>query len=539
MSVLVAVTGLISGFCSAGLIAVINSALHNTTIGRPLLVFGFFLCLFGKIGMNALSQRLLLGFGQETVLNLCQTLSRKIAAAPYSRLEKIGPARILTALTDDVLTLTSAIQAIPTMSINVAVVVGCSLYLAWLSWQAFIGMVVIGLLGALIYNFLHVRAFKAIFRAREERDVLRGHFRDLIEGIKELKMHKLRLEAFLLERILPTSKNFRKYNLTAGKQFILVDSWSQCLFYGIIGLVLFASPLFHRLSAEALTGFVFASLYVMSPILGIIGTVPTFYRGGISLNKIEEIGVSIGSEGDHSACRLTSSSVKARVLTMDSVEYTYSAENGQERTFHLGPIDLVLHPGEIVFLVGGNGSGKSTMVKVLSGLYVPSSGNIFLDEESIGEETREWYQQHFSVVFSDFYLFNEFLGLVQPNIDELAASYSKVLALDGKVSISNGKLSTTALSLGQRKRLALMTALLEDRPFYVFDEWAADQDPSYKETFYRQLLPGLKARGKAVLVVTHDDRYFDQGDRVIKLEEGRMVQYSGAISNSSTIQNIT
>ena len=489
--------------------------------------------------MNALSQRLLLGFGQETVLKLCHTLSRKIAAAPYSQLEKIGPARILTALTDDVLTLTSAIQAIPTMSINVAVVTGCSLYLAWLSWQAFMGIVIVGILGAVIYNFLHVRAFKAIYRAREERDVLRGHFRDLIEGIKELKMHALRLEAFLSARVLPTSENFKQYNLVAGRQFILVDSWSQCLFFCIIGLVLFVSPVFHSLSAEALTGFVFASLYVMSPILSIMGTVPTFYRGGISLKKIEEIGVSLEMEDRHKGHQQKKEeSILTRVLRLESVEYTYASEQGQEQPFHLGPIDLVLHPGEIVFLVGGNGSGKSTLVKVITGLYVPHSGSISLDGEEVGEHSRAWYQQHFSVVFSDFYLFDELLGLTHPHIDEHASVYAKVLALDEKVSVVNGKLSTTALSLGQRKRLALMTALLEDRPFYIFDEWAADQDPNYKEIFYRQILPGLKARDKAVIVVTHDDRYFDQGDRVIKLEDGRMADHSTDSSKRSIGQEV-
>ncbi len=532
--------GLVSGLCSAGLIAIINSALHQSTIGQPMLLMGFALCLMGKIGMNALSQRLLLSFSQETILDLCHRLSRKIVAAPYARLQRVGPSRILTALTDDVLTLTSAIQAIPTMSINVAVVSGCSLYLAWLSWQAFLGLVVLSIVGSIIYNMLHVRAYKAIYRAREERDILRGHFRDLIEGIKELKMHALRLESFLGVRVLPTSKSFKEYNLTAGRQFILVESWSQCLFFGMIGLVLFLSPGWYSLSPEALTGFVFASLYVMSPILGIIGTVPTFYRGGISLQKIEEIGVSLESEGN--SVDLPSKRpelLKAPLLTLQSVEFTYAGDPGQETPFHLGPLNLTLHPGEVVFLIGGNGSGKSTLVKVLTGLYVPNAGTISLAEMEIGEHNRTWYQQHFAVVFSDFYLFDELLGLTHPQIDDQASVYAKMLALDQKVSVVNGKLSTTALSQGQRKRLALMTALLEDRPIYVFDEWAADQDPTYKEIFYRQLLPGLKARGKSVLVVTHDDRYFDQGDRVVKIEEGQVKEGQVETPIRSVTQEVT
>ena len=77
--------------------------------------------------------------------------------------------------------------------------------------------------------------------------------------------------------------------------------------------------------------------------------------------------------------------------------------------------------------------------------------------------------------------------------------------------------------LAQPKRLALLVAYLEDRPVYVFDEWASDQDPTYKDVFYRQLLPELRARGKAVVVITHDDHYFSVADRCLRLERGKLV----------------
>jgi putative ATP-binding cassette transporter len=92
--------------------------------------------------------------------------------------------------------------------------------------------------------------------------------------------------------------------------------------------------------------------------------------------------------------------------------------------------------------------------------------------------------------------------------------------------VREGAFSTLALSQGQRKRLALLTAYLEDRPIYLFDEWAADQDPQFKEIFYHHLLPELRARNKTVLVITHDDRYYDVADRLIKLDYGKLV-YDG------------
>ena len=175
-----------------------------------------------------------------------------------------------------------------------------------------------------------------------------------------------------------------------------------------------------------------------------------------------------------------------------------------------------------MFLVGGNGSGKPTLSKLLVGLYSPENGEVRLDNALVTDENREAYRQHFSVVFSDYFLFDSLLGLDAPDLDDNARKYLSLLRLDNKLKIQNGVLSTTDLSQGQRKRLALLTAYLEDRSIYVFDEWAADQDPLFKEIFYYQLLPELKARGKTVVVISHDDKYYHVGDRIIKLDDGKL-----------------
>ena len=174
----------------------------------------------------------------------------------------------------------------------------------------------------------------------------------------------------------------------------------------------------------------------------------------------------------------------------------------------LGPVNLTFRPGELTFIVGGNGSGKSTLAKIITGLYPPESGEILLDGKKVTNCDRDDYRQLFSAVFADFYIFGTMLGLNAVNLDSRALHYLTELHLEHKVKVRNGQLSTVDLSQGQRKRLALLTAYLEDRPFYLFDEWASDQDPQFKEIFYRQILPDLKARGKAIVVITHDDRYF-------------------------------
>lgn len=192
--------------------------------------------------------------------------------------------------------------------------------------------------------------------------------------------------------------------------------------------------------------------------------------------------------------------------------------------FHLGPIDAVFEPGEVTFIVGGNGSGKSTLAKLITGLYVPQAGSLTLNDERIDHENIEWFRQNTSAIFTDFHLFDDYLGFDRPDLDDEVRRYLRMLKIDDKVTVDDGHLSTVALSQGQRKRLALVTALLEDRPIYLFDEWAADQEPQFRDTFYREILADLAARGKTVIVITHDDRYFDIADRLIKLEVGQVVE---------------
>jgi putative ATP-binding cassette transporter len=256
-------------------------------------------------------------------------------------------------------------------------------------------------------------------------------------------------------------------------------------------------------------------------------------QGELALRKIEELRLSLAVVDTDIMLppAVDPSPLTWNRLDLEGVRFAY--EDDGRRGFTLGPLDFTLRRGEIVFLVGGNGSGKSTFVKVLTGLYVPQEGVVRLDGLCITEANREWLHSHFSAVFADFHLFDRLLGLEHHELDARAYDHLVQLELEDNVEIRQGTFSTTALSQGQRKRLALLTAFLEDRQIYVFDEWTADQDPHYRDVFFDVLLPDLAARGKTVLVITHDDRYYSRGDRIVKFEYGTLTSETREVLSSS------
>ena len=516
--------GLVSGACAAGLIALINTALHNAELSRRVLVVGFAGLVVAKVGSQALSRLLLIRFSQRALTHLCRQLCRKVLAAPLSHLESVGIPRILATLTEDVAWLGWGAQNVPALARNAAVLVGSAIYLAWLSSSVLLVMLLVVGVGALGYHVLSTRAYGYLQQGRDARDVLFQHFRALTEGMKELKLHAARREAFLSERIEPATEASRRAAVAGVTHHLVAETWSQLLFYGLLGGLLVAAIGDRGLRAEQFTGYILVTLYMMAPLWGVMEGWPIFARVRISIQKVRELGIVLTSQ--RQAITRTDgpgSTPDWHQLDLAGVTFAYPPDL-EGRAFILGPLDVKFRRGELVFIVGGNGSGKSTLVKVLTGLYDPQAGSIRTDGRTVTDDDREWYRQHFSAIFSDFYLFDALLGLDGVDLDARARAYLDELDLDHKLQITNGMFSTTALSQGQRKRLALLAAFLEDRPIYVFDEWAADQDAHYREIFYRRLLPDLRARGKTIFVISHDDRYYDQGDRVVKLEYGKIVE---------------
>jgi putative ATP-binding cassette transporter len=416
--------------------------------------------------------------------------------------------------------ISNALAGIPTIIMQATILLASLVYLGWLSWPVLIGVVIFMSLGMFAFQLAIQKASRYMRLAREDQDSLFQHFRALIDGNKELKLHRNRRHSFMTRVLEATAGSNRRHNVLATGISTAAGGMGQILFFLLIGLLVFVLPTYTNTSTEVLTGYTLLLLFVMMPIEILSLMLPTLFRAGISLQKVESLGLSLAANTTEKEAAETA--VPAwETVELHGVAHSYYREAENSR-FTLGPIDLTLTPGELVFITGGNGSGKTTLAKLLMGLYPPEAGELRLNGAAVTDENRDWYRQHFTVVFSDFFLFDSLLGLEAPRLDDKAREYLVKLQLNHKLEVKEGVLSTTQLSQGQRKRLALLTAYLEDRSIYLFDEWAADQDPTFKQLFYHSLLPELKARGKTVIVISHDDHYYDVADRLIKLEDGKL-----------------
>jgi len=503
-----------------GQLVLINIVLQGRSVSREVLLWAFVgLCLVAPLSRCS-SDFLLTRLAQDSLFDLQMHLGRKIAAAPLRYLEDLGIPRLLAVLTQDLQALTNALVLVPVACLNFTIIACGLIYLSWLSRIVLVAILGFIVLSSVIYLLATSKAAESLRLARAVTDDLYHHFHSLLKGAKELKLHQRRRRAFFSQVLHSSASSVRAHNVAGLAASIGASAWVQMSGFVLIGMLLLAIPLL-KLNMQDRTGYTVTLIFILGPVQVLLKRAPSFNLAEVALHNIEDL------EGNLTALHAEVDSAvqhdpqrEFQSLDLRNIIHVYR----RDEEVVVGPISLSLAPGEVVFLIGGNGSGKTTLAKLLVGLYVPADGEIFLNGQVITDANRECYRQHFSAIFADFHLFDRLLGLEGPELDRDARDYLARLELDHAVEIKDGNLSTTKLSQGQRKRLALLTAYMEDRPIYVFDEWAADQDPAFKGIFYHNFLPALKARGKAVLVISHDERYYNIADRVIHLDCGRITE---------------
>jgi putative ATP-binding cassette transporter len=534
MIVAAVLASFIAGAGYTMLIAVIKKAFDGGLSSEPNLLWTFIAFCLAIPLFGFASQMILLHLTSQAAYELRIQLSRQILASPLRQLEKLGSHRLLATVSQDIGSVIELVNVLPQMLTQLAMMAGCVVYLGWLSWKLLLLTIGFMIIGLLTHQLPLMRAFRYFRQMREQWDAMYKSFQGVIAGTKELKLNRRRREAFLNEQLEPAAAGLRDYGVKGNAIAMAVSNWGQILFFIFIGLLLFITPQFVSIGPQVLVGYTLAVLFLITPLTMLLNQVPALERAYLAAERIEELGFSLNSTPPESLAPTSDSEVSWQRLELVNVTHSYR-HDATPAEFVLGPINLTFYPGELIFLVGGNGSGKTTLVKLLMGLYETESGEIRVDGKPVTMAERDDYRQRFSAVFYDFYLFERLFGIAAKDIDGESQKYLELLQLSHKLTVKNGNLSTLDLSQGQRKRVALLNAYLEDRPIYIFDEWAADQDPQFKQIFYYELVPELKSRGKTVIVISHDDRYYSLADRLIKLESGK-VEYDQPVVHSEVGQ---
>ena len=442
----------------------------------------------------------------------------KINRAELKQLEDMGTAEIYDRLAENVAVISDSAGFIAHLLQSLCIVVLAALYLLSLSSTGLAMLLVINLVGIGLYVSNSVLIDNTLKKIAAVRVEFLERLTDLLKGLKEIRFSRRR-ETEIAEDLRVSSNRLRLATVDANTAFsnnaILAQSFQFLSLLGIVGVV----PMYAEVSDGALVALVSGFLFMWGPLGGSIAGVPALMRSNNALANIEALEQKLepfAADADELPLSVGPfASLEARDLCFE-----YVGTDGAEQ-FRIGPLDLEVRAGEVVFIVGGNGSGKSTLLKVLTGLYPATSGRLLVNGVEIAPSQRASYRELFSTIFGDFHLFSRLYGLLDVTAADVDP-HLRHMQIDHKAAFSRDRFTRRDLSTGQRKRLAMIVTLLEERPICVLDEWAADQDPEFRKYFYEELLPSFKRRGVAVIAVTHDDRYFHCADRVVTMEYGRI-----------------
>ncbi|ESP93943.1 MULTISPECIES: cyclic peptide export ABC transporter [Pseudoalteromonas] len=540
-------TGVLGGLAYAALIPLIlasvsveSALMANFLEEEKVFVLGYeiiqpkfaiaflFVCLAALI-LRAISQILLEGVVVKAASGLRVYMSDRLYRLPIQELEQIGPSRFISAITMDVPTIAGSAASLPNFVINISVVLGVLGYIAFLDVHMLWTVLLVILFGVLSYRIPMMFGQKFYAKSRDSYDDIQESVRGFIYGAKELKLNHKRYQEYRDQRLITAEGRYVEMQLWGGRIFYMAIQYGNLVGFLAIGVIVYAAGNYYSLSNSTLVSVVVATLYLIGPLANIMNSIMPYSQGVVALKKLNVL----INEMPQEPVNENYEPLPCDRIDIKELCYQYPGQEG----FNLGPVSFTLQRGQITFAIGGNGSGKSTLAKLISNHYGASKGEITFNDIQITPENRWRARESISAIYTDFFLFTKLYGFAQDDLGKVER-YLKKLALHDKVSLQGDMFSTISLSDGQRKRLALLVSYLEDRSLYVFDEWAADQDPEFKKVFYTELLPELKARGKIVFVVGHDELYFSQADQLLTMQRGRLVDIQSNQSSKRELSHV-
>lgn len=475
----------------------------------------------GTIAMFFFSRRILsekiINLSQKIYWNIRKQIIYLVLKASYTKVKE-KQEDIYSSLTNDVGNITNGSLLIIELISSAILIVSCFIYMAYLSLIMFVISLVVILFGVLIHFSRMKNSNKQFKVSRDLENSFIGYFNAILGGKKEIVVNPI-IGLKIKSQLEIVTEKAQKNDTKAYVGYLNTQINGQILFYLLITFTLFYSGSLLKIPVEVSISYIFVLLYILSPLAKVMVILPSMSRTLISIDKLIELKKYF--EKTNKKNDIVNNDNKTVVFeTLKYEDYTFSYE---ESLFSIGPINFTINKGDIIFIQGANGSGKTTLMNILINVYEPKSGKIILNRNPINSSQLLSFNELFSPVFSDFYLFDEMYGIKTNDTDKIN-EYLRIFEIDDKITLKNNTFSTLDLSSGQRKRLALINALLEKKPIILLDEWAADQDPEFRRKFYREILPYIKERGFTIIAITHDDKYFDSADKVFKMEYGKLYE---------------
>lgn len=517
------VMALLTGACNALMLGLLNlAAAQSGASSRDGRLFAAYLAAFVLYAYTQRRSMLdAMSTVEHTIERIRLRLTDKVRRAPLRLIEQAGGLPGFAALTQDTQVIAQSGSRVVTTLQSVVVLAFTMLYLAWLSPQACLAVALV------VGGYIAVRQVRtpdianAMGHAHRQEIAFQRALGDVVLGAKELQLNQ-RERHSLRDHLIEVARQAHAVKLDANLDTLFDHLFGGLAFMLLLLAVVFLLPVMLPDHSQNTHQLVITVLYILGPI----GSVTQGLAGMAAMESGIGHLYALETRLDNAIEPYHRQPVALRrqfdEIRLEAVRMRYLDTNGAA-LFNSGPHDLTLRAGESVFLVGGNGAGKSTLLKLLTGLYPAEEGRILLDGQPVEPSTLEAYRSLFSTVFTDFNLFDRLYGLPESVDDAVVNAWIERLGLSNKTRCEGGRFTRTDLSTGQRKRLAFIAAVLEGRPICLFDELAADQDPAFRRRFYEEVLPELKAAGRTLLIVSHDDIYFGGADRLIRLDAGQIV----------------
>jgi putative pyoverdin transport system ATP-binding/permease protein len=510
---------IVSALSTALIIAVLNVSMVSTGLTKKIYAVAYILLLVSYIIVQY--QLIKKGWktAEEIVDNYRKRLAKKILNADLYSLEKIGDKEIFERLTQETANISqSAGFLIPSLQ-TIVLLLFIFIYIGIISFFSMIAFLILISIGFYLYRSKSRNILLLLRRATRSETRFYGLLNDILKGLKEIKTFLARKSEFLND-IYSTSSFLKKLKQKSYLGYSDLSVYSQAFFFLIIGFTIFIIPKLGNSDTETIIKLVTTAFFVMGPSLTILFMLPMYEKVDLSLEFLETLEIKLDSVSENIIIKEKPAPASTfEKIELKGLRFDYNgSDNGG---FSIAPTDFTIDKNEIIFFAGGNGSGKTTLLKVISSIYNRTGGEIFINGKLVNEKNLEDYRNNFSAIFSDFHLFAKLYGFDNPDkekIDELLS----MMKIENRTALDKDKFTNLNLSTGQKKRLALVVSLFEDKQIMIFDEWAAEQDQYFREYFYTNILPELKRKGKTVLVVSHDERYFGAADRIVKMEFGRI-----------------